>query len=205
MRYLLLSSCLFVFSGCGSSYRQLQRIEGDASCIEKFRPKFTIALYTTRVNIIGNYLTGLLVIKTMADSNMRVVFTSEMGLSLFDFEFRPNGDFKVYHIIDKMNRKTVIKTLRQDFELVLMQRLNTQTAQVFRNNDRIYFGFKQENGSNYYITDPDCRALLGIEKASKRKAIVQVVMNDYTNGIPDTIGISHTNFQFTIGLKRLER
>src|SRR5687768_11367237 len=128
MRYLLLSSCLFVFAGCVSSYRQLQKVEGNASCVEKFRPKFTTALYTTRVNIIGNYLTGLLVIKNMPDSSIRVVFTSEMGLSLFDFEFRPDGRFKVYHIIDKMNRKAVIRTLRQDFELVLMQQLNTQTA-----------------------------------------------------------------------------
>ena len=205
MRYLLLSSCLAVFAGCNSSYKQLQKTEGNASCIEKFRPKFTTALYTTQVNIIGNYLTGLLVIKTMPDSSTRLVFTSEMGLSLFDFEFKSNGDFKVYHIINKMDRKAVIKTLRQDFELVLMQGLNMQTAQIFRNNDRIYYAFPQEKGSKYYITGPECRDLIGIEKASKRKALVQVVMKDYINGIPDTIGISHTNFQFTIGLKRLER
>ena len=141
----------------------------------------------------------------MPDSSIRVVFTSEMGLSLFDFEFRPDGGFKVYHIIDKMNRKAVIRTLRQDFELVLMQQLNTQTAKVFRNNDRIYFAFPHEKGSMYYITDPECRELLSIEKASRRKPVVQVVMKDYVNGIPDTIGISHTNFQFTIGLKRVEQ
>jgi len=205
MRYLLLSSCLLVFAGCASSYKQLQKIEGNSSCVEKFRPKFTTALYTTRVNIIGNYLSGLLVMKTMPDSSIRLVFTSEFGFSLFDFEFKPNGEFKVYHIINKMNRKAVIKTLRQDFELVLMQQLNTQKAQVFRNKDRIYYAFPQEKGSKYYITDPDCRELLGIERASERTAVVHVVMRHYINGIPDTIGISHTNFQFTIGLKRLER
>ena len=205
MRYLLLSSCLFVFSACGSSYKQLQKIDGNASCVEKFRPTFTTALYTTRVNIVGNYLTGLLVMKTMPDSSVRVVFTSEMGLSLFDFEFKPNGNFKVYYIIKKMDRKAVVKTLRQDFELVLMHQLNTQMAEVFRKDDRIYYAFKQEKGSKYYITDPDCRALLGIEKASRRKAVVQVLMKDYIDGIPDTVGISHNNFQFTIGLKRLVR
>lgn len=205
MRYLLLSSCLAVFAGCTSSYKQLQKAEGNASCIEKFRPKFTTALYTTHVNIVGNYLTGLLVIKTMPDSSTRLVFTSEMGLSLFDFEFKSDGDFKVYHIIKKMDRKAVIKTLRQDFELVLIKGLNMQTAQIFRNNDRIYYSFPQEKGSKYYITGPECQELIGIEKASKRKPVVRVVMKDYLNGIPDTIGISHTNFQFTIGLKRLER
>lgn len=205
MRYLLLSSYLLVLTGCGSSYKQLQKIEGNGSCVEKFKPIFTTALYATRVNIIGNYLTGLLVMKNMPDSSIRLVFTSELGLSLFDFEFRPDGTFKVYHIINKMNRKAVIKTLRQDFELVLMQQINSGEAAVFRNNERIYYAFPQEKGSKYYITDPDCRELLAIERASRTKAIVKVVMKDYINGIPDTIGILHTNFQFTIGLKRLER
>ena len=75
MRYLLLSSCLLVFAGCTSSYKQLQKIEGDASCLQKFRPQFTTALYTTQVNVVGNYLSGLLVIKTMPDSSIRMVFS----------------------------------------------------------------------------------------------------------------------------------
>ena len=204
MRYLLLSSCLFFLAGCASSYKQLQKTEGDASCLQKFHPRFTTVLYTTQVNIVGNHLSGLLVMKTMPDSSTRVVFTSEMGLSLFDFEFAANGEFKVHYIIKKMNRKAVIKTLRQDFDLVLMRGLH-EHPQVFRRNDSIYYAFARKKGSNYYITDPGCNELLGIEKASRRKAMVKVIMKDYKNGIPDTIGMSHTNFQFTIGLKRLER
>jgi hypothetical protein len=104
-----------------------------------------------------------------------------------------------------MDRRAVIKTLRQDFELILMRELSTKTAGIYRNNDRIYYAFPQKKGSNYYITGPGCNELLGIEKASKRKAIVVAVMNNYVNGIPDTIGISHTTFQFNIALKKLER
>ncbi len=205
MRYLLLSSCLFLIAGCASSYNHLKQTEGDASCLEKFRPRFTTALYTAQVNIVGNYLSGLLVIKAMPDSSLRLVFTSEMGLSLFDFEFTANGEFKVHHIIKKMDRRAVIKTLRQDFELILMRGLSTKMAGIYRNNDRIYYAFPQKKGSNYYITGPGCNELLGIEKASKRKAIVVAVMKNYVNGIPDTIGISHTTFQFNIALKKLER
>lgn len=205
MRCLLLSSCLVAFAGCASSYTQLQKTGGDPACVSKFRPRFTTNLYSTQVDIIGNHLSGLLVIKSMPDSSTRIVFTSEMGLSLFDFEFTSTNEFKVHHIIEKMNRKPVIKTLRKDFELILMRGLDKQTPAIFSNNGRIYYAFKQEKGSNYYITDPECRELIGIEKASRRKAIVNVVMRNYSNGVPDTIGINHTNFKFTIGLKRLER
>ncbi len=203
MRYLLLSSCLLILGGCSSAYKHLQQIKGDASCLEKFKPEFTTTIYTTRVNIIGNYISGLLFIKAMPDSSTRLVFSSEMGLSIFDFEFARNGDFKVHHIIKKMNRKAVIRTLQQDFKLILMQNLNFETAGVFKKQDSIYYGFPQKKGSNYYITDLNCENLLRIEKASKRKAIVEIDLNDYENGIPDTIGIRHTNFEFTIGLKRL--
>lgn len=204
MRYLLLSS-FFLLGGCASQYKQLQKIDGDAQCIEKFKPRITTALYNTQVNVIGNHLSGLLVMKTMPDSSTRIVFTSEMGLTFFDFEFGRTGSFRVYHIIEKMNRKAVIKTLRQDFQLVLMNDLSAQQPTIFRHGDRIYHAFRQEKGSNYYITDDDCTELLGIEKASRRKAVVRVIMKNYINGMPDTIGIEHTNFQFNIGLKRLER
>jgi hypothetical protein len=194
-----------IFVGCTSSYKQLQQIEGDASCLQKFKPQFTTTIYTTQVNIIGKYLSGLLLIKKMPDSSTRMVFSSEMGLTIFDFEFSPKGDFKVHYIIKKMNRKAVIKTLRQDFELVLMQQLNTRIPLVFRKEDRIYYAFPTKKGSNYYITDPNCQTLVEIEKASKRKAVVKAVMSGYEGGVPDSIAISHTNFQFTIGLKRLKR
>jgi hypothetical protein len=86
-----------------------------------------------------------------------------------------------------------------------MRGLTAKPATIYKSDGRIYYAFPQEKGSNYYITGPDCKELLGIEKASKRKAIVVASMKNYINGIPDTIGISHTTFQFTIGLKRLER
>lgn len=143
--------------------------------------------------------------KTMPDSSIRVVFTSEMGLTFFDFEFGRDGSFQVHHIIEKMNRKAVIRTLRQDFELVLMRGLQTHPATISKRENRIYYAFPHKKGSNYYITDLDCKELVGIEKASKRKAFVKVIMRNYNNGMPDTIGIEHTNFQFNIGFKRLER
>ena len=38
-------------------------------------------------NVVGNHLSGLLLIKKMPDSSTRMVFSNEMGLGFFDFEF----------------------------------------------------------------------------------------------------------------------
>lgn len=200
---LILSSCLLTY--CTPVHKQMQRTAADADPVKKFQPAFGTALYNTTVDVTGNHLSGLLLVKKMPDSSIRMVFSSEMGLSFFDFEFRPGGDFKVHSIMKKMNRKAVIKTLRHDFELVLMNRLDYSTGSVRTNNGEMYFIFPQEKGYNYYVTNAGATELLRMERASNRKLIVEAVVKNYSNGIPDSIGISHKTFEFNIGLKRIER
>jgi hypothetical protein len=207
MRCLLFISCLLVLTACSSSYKHLQKTQEDVSCIEKFKPDFSNALYYTEINVVGKHLSGLLVIKLMPDSSTRMVFSNEGGFKFFDFEFAANGNFKVFYIIDAMNKKAVITTLRKDFEITMMQQANMQHGYMSRNRDSgyNYYAFPQEKGFNYYITDTTCTQLIRMERASSRKAVVRIQMKDYINGIPDSISITHTNFSFDIGLKRLKK
>jgi hypothetical protein len=104
-----------------------------------------------------------------------------------------------------MDRKSVLKTLRKDFELILMNNLNDPAVSVRVSNGLLYYVYPQTRGYNYYITDQNGDKLIRMERASKNKSVVEAVMENYINGIPDTIGISHKTFNFTIGLKRIER
>lgn len=192
--------------GCDTVYQQLQTTSGDINSLQRFKPRFTVALYNTHVDVIGNHLSGLLLIKKMPDSTVRMVFSNETGFTFFDFEFSPGGGFKVFSIIKKMNRKSVIKTLRKDFEILLMERLNQNTMEVCKDNDNlIYYIFPQTKGYNCYITNASGNELVRIERSSNTEPVVSMIMQNYINGIPDTIGITHQNFDFTIGLKRIER
>lgn len=203
--YLILSSCLFFMLACSPAHKQMQTATADVHTLQKFKPVFTVALYNTTVDVVGNHLSGLLLIKKMPDSSTRMVFSSETGFTFFDFEFAADGTFKVHSIIKKMNKKSVLKTLQHDFELVLMNKLNYSEASVRANNGELYFIFPQTKGFNYYITNTEGTEMLRMERASNKKVIVEAVMKNYINGIPDTIGISHKTFEFNIGLKRLER
>ncbi|HWK03008.1 MAG TPA: hypothetical protein VNS58_05230 [Puia sp.] len=205
MRYLLLISSLIIQLGCTSAYRNLQHTTGDPNNLQRFKPVITTALYKIDVNVIGKYLSGLLLLKTMPDSSLRMVFSNEMGFKFFDFEFAPGGRFKVNYIISKMNKKPVIKTLRKDFELVLMQSLDPSTAYILKDSSLLYYVFPRSNGFYYYITNPAGDELVRMERSSKRKPVVEAIMKDYHDGIPDTIGITHKTFHFTIGLKKIVR
>ncbi|MHA4843402.1 hypothetical protein ACX0G7_04505 [Flavitalea antarctica] len=207
MRFLLLSSFIFTISatGCSSAYKSLYPASGDASCIEKFKPRFSSALYNTQVNVVGKHLSGLLLFKTMPDSSMRIVFSSEMGVKFFDFEFAPGGSFKVHQVMKQLDKKSVIKTLKSDFELILMQNLDPDKVVIKSDSVNTWYGFPGATETRYYITSRDCDSLVRIENAMKRKPKVQIVMLDYHNGVPDTIGITHRNFNFDIGLKYIQR
>ena len=104
-----------------------------------------------------------------------------------------------------MNKRSVLKTLQHDFELVLMNNMDNSAASVKTANGLIYFIFPQNKGYNYYITNAGGTELVRMERASRKKIIVEAIMKNYIRGIPDTIGISHKTFEFNIGLKRIER
>jgi len=205
MHYLLLSSCLFFMVACRSVYSGAKQTPANPNCLLQFKPHFTKALYNTKVDVTGKHLSGLLLLKTMPDSSTRLVFSNEMGFKYFDLEFSEAGVFKVHYILPQMDKAAVLITLRKDFEIVLMQHLAMDKAFVLKKDGLIYYGFPQEKGNNYYITDSSCQRLLRLERASQRKPVVTVLMQDYRDGIPDSIGISHQNFNFTIGLKKLEQ
>ncbi len=204
MRYLVFNSCCFLLLACLSPYKKLQKISGDLGCVQKFKPVFISTLYKTQVSVTGKQISGILLFKTMPDSSIRVVFSNEIGFKFFDFEFSADNGFKVFYIMDQMDKKAVIKTLRKDFELVLMRHTEPGKGFILKDGQYNYFAFPQKKGINYYVTDSACTRLVRMEKASKRKPVVIALMQDFRNGIPDTIGISHKNFNFIIGLKRFE-
>src|SRR5450432_1006082 len=153
MRYLLLTSCLVILLGCSSAYKHLQATTGDARDLQKFKPAFSVALYRTGVDVVGNHLSGILLIKRMPDSSMRMVFSNEIGFKFFDFEFSKGGGFKVFSIVKQMNKKPVIKTLRKDFELIMMEGIDTANVLIRKDAELIYYTFHHSNGYNHYITN----------------------------------------------------
>lgn len=206
MRYLWLNSVLLcaLLTGCTSVYKGLQRTEGNVDCIRQFSPAFDATLYSTQVNILKHHLSGLLFFKQMPDSSLRVVFANEMGFKFFDFEFDKQGNFTKHYLLPKMDKKAVVTTLRQDFELVLL-RPDLRQAHVATDSRYRYTVVPTAKGDNYYITDTACTQLVRIEKSSPRKPVVKVWMEHYTQGTPDTIRIEHQNFRFNISLQKTKR
>jgi hypothetical protein len=203
IRYLIfLSAVCFSFS-C-SQYSHMRSIPSGADCVQQFKPEFNRVLYKTSVDVIGKHISGVLLIKRMPDSSIRIVFSNEMGFSFFDFGFFPKNGFIVYQILPQMNKKALIKTLRKDFELVMFRNMDGSGQFALYDNHLIYHGYRQTKGINYYITDTLCTQLIKMQRASQKKPVVEAIMFPEKKGsTPDSISIRHLNFNFTISLKKI--
>ncbi|ANH82898.1 hypothetical protein A8C56_19600 [Niabella ginsenosidivorans] len=205
MHCLPFISLFFLLGSCAPvAYRQLQETGGDVHCIDQFKPAIRRALYQTSADVTGHHLSGILLIKQMPDSATRIVFTNEAGYTFFDFEFDGRGSFTVHSIISKMDKEAVKRTLRKDFELILMNRLNTGAAKVFKKDNETYYAFTEGEDVFYYITDAQCSRLLRMERGNTRKKVLEATRGELKEGIPEFITIRHRNFNFTIDLKKID-
>jgi hypothetical protein len=182
----------------------MKRTLREENCVEKFKPAFLHEEYKTSVNVVGKYISGLLLIKYMPDSSTRIVFTNEMGLSFFDFGFSQDNRFTVYHIISQMNRPAIIKTLRKDFELIMFRNMDNSKSYDLVDSPVIYHAYPQQKGVNYYITDEPCGRLIKMQRSSDKKPVMEASFYDNSPGkSPDSISIRHLNFKFLITLKKI--
>jgi len=205
MRNSVLISILFLSLGCSPSpYVHLTKQEGKAPCLQSLRPQFSTVLYNAQVNVSGNHLSGLLLFKTMPDSSIRAIFTNEMGVSFFDFEFAKTG-FRVVSCISKMNKKVVINRLRSDLSLLIMYGLKLDQPEIFLAGNETYYSFVLKNEHVYYVTDVTCSRISRIETASKRKKKIQVNLTGNDSGMPDSVYLAHQSFEYNITLKKIIR
>jgi hypothetical protein len=200
---LLLCSLFLTLAGCASDYKLLKATEPDKACIEKILPRgLETSWFTASIDVVGKHMSGLLFVKKMDDQSFRVVFTNEIGVSFFDFEFTRSGTFKVHDIIPQLKRKAVITTLRKDFELLLGIPFKAP-FQGWKLGDEIYYGVAQKKETAYFITDGDCASLQRMELGSTRKRKVTVKLLGSQSTSPDSVSIHHHTFAMDIVLKKL--
>jgi hypothetical protein len=207
MRCLLFESIVAVLLiGCASDYAHLQKTQASGDCPEKILPLIIeTSWYDASVDVLGKHISGLLLIKNMPDYSKRVVFTSEAGLTFFDFSFSKEGTFHTVSVIKQFDRKAVIRTLQKDFALILGLPFLNRTVERYAGGDDLYFGFKEKNGTAYFITNKDCASLQRLEWSDRGKRLVTVHTPGSGYPTPAMIEIDHHTFSMKIKLTRIEK
>ena len=202
MKYLLFS--LICFMSCASDYKMLKPVVPDQRCSDIKPARLQTSWYDASLDVAGKHISGLLLMKNMADSSARIVFTNEAGVKFFDFEFGNTGTFKSQYIMERLDKKAVVNTLRKDFELILGMPFRGQPENMLTNGQAVYIAYPWKELTAYAITDTNCGSLQRMETGSRKKRMVSLKMSD-NNGQPDSVYLQHHTFNMIIKLVKLNR
>ncbi|MFL5763271.1 MAG: hypothetical protein ACJ77K_04955 [Bacteroidia bacterium] len=170
-----------------------------------FGDNFNSFLFKTNITVYGKDFSGLLVTKQMSPNDYRVIFTTELGMKLFDFEFKDTS-FTLHYCVPQFNKPKLLKVIQQDIETLLMNDLVNKSYEYYSDKAGIYNIHRFDRGkfSNYYFTEKASKQLLKIEHAKKRIKKTTFTLSDYENNIPGKILIRHHDIKLRIELNLLK-
>jgi hypothetical protein len=212
MKNLLLSSFLAVvlWSCTWGHYRSLEPIPSPVEYRLRpvFRDHLNSFLFKTNIRIYGKDFSGLLVTKQMRPADYRVIFTTELGMKLFDFEFADTS-FTLHYCVPQFNRPALLKTIQHDMEILLMNQLDSAQVSYFTDKQNRYTIGKITSGnfSNYYFFDKKGTGnqLAKIEHAKRQLKKTTFTLDDYREDIPSHIQIQHHDIKLNIELTLLKK
>lgn len=203
IRFLLISLLSLFFFSC-KSY-QIENAKKKENGVATFDNRYfsnpeTDYVYKAHIEVYGNQLSGIFIAKRMNDTLHRVVFTTDFGNKLLDFELSEN-DFKVNYIMEDLNRKIIVNTLRDDFRLLLKTR--HAVTDVFENDDFVIYKSADKKRFNYFYESKKENKLTRLINATKSKEKIIFGFESKNSIFAEHITIQHKNIKLKIELNQI--
>ena len=84
--------------------------------------------YNLQLDFMKHHFSGMLVARRMNSDEIRLIFTTYFGLSVFDFSLK-NDSLHINSCIEPMRKKKVIKLLERDFKLLFLPSAHTKVKE----------------------------------------------------------------------------
>lgn len=207
---LLFINLLFLFSSCSIRNYGLSDVKNNSGVISSiprsiFPSQTQSLLYKAQVDLYGRYFGGLLLVKWMPDSTYRLIMTTETGISLFDLELHTDTMI-VHSCMEKLNKTPVLKTIENDFKLVLLMHTINQVPQLLEDAEKRHLVYKYTKGKKhiYYFIENKTGYLNRIEEASPWYKKISISLNSFERDIPVNMEFKHYNAKLQIKLRLLK-
>ena len=200
IQFLLINCVLaIVLVSCGSVTKNYtpKKLDKTSYEVPYFSDSKTDYVYKTNITVYGNELSGIFIAKKINDTIHRIVFTTEFGNKLMDFEISDNS-FKVNSIVSELDRKILINTLKEDFRLLLKRDYLIQE----QFEDETYNIYKSKDGKrdNYLFVSKKDNRLEKVVHSSKTKEKFTLTFSSENNIFAEKIEILHQNIKLKIEL-----
>lgn len=174
------------------------------------RPKVERALY--RCNVTGQVLlkkfriSGLLYLVQTEQQETHIIFQNEMGLNYFHFIWNQQDSFNIASIMTQMNKPALIKTLKKDFEMLLLHIPRSAPESFYDRTDHsTVMRVPIDGGFVDYAYNGSEKTWAGATLVDDRRVITEIQFTQPAawQTLPDTLQIRHRAAGFTINLKKL--
>lgn len=198
--FFLISSFTF-FSSCAvktvAGYTPVEEIEKKDVQVNYFTDTGADYVYKAAIEVYGNNLGGIVIIKKTGIDSHRIAFTTEFGNKLFDFTFK-GDEFTVNYILEDLDRGIIKNTLRDDFRLLLKSKYDIDS--VYENPETKVYKSKDGKRDNYLFTDKKSGRLNKLVNATKAKEKVEITYSNTANALAKNIIIAHKSIKLRIEL-----
>ncbi|CAA9199765.1 hypothetical protein FLA105534_02791 [Flavobacterium bizetiae] len=200
IQFLIINCFLaLVFVSCGSVTKNYtpKKLDKTSYEVPYFSDSKTDYVYKTNITVYGNEISGIFIAKKINDTTHRIVFTTEFGNKLMDFEIS-DTDFKVNSIVSELDRKILINTLKEDFRLLLKK--DYQIQEQFENDSADIYKSKDGKRDNYLFISKKDHRLEKIVHSSQTKEKFTLTFSSENNIFAEKIQIIHQNIKLKIEL-----
>ena len=196
---LLYSSALLLLISCKSfQLKDVKSVSNTEKTVENlyFSSKEDY-VYKCQMEIYGNDISGILIIKKISETTHRVVMTSDFGNKMIDFEISEN-DFKLNYVLADLDKKMVINFLKNDFRELLRQKYIV--SESFE-NDKFSVFQSEVDKKNYYLSFSKENSLLTkIVFTKNNKEKINFSFEAKKPTFAEMINLEHKDFKINIKL-----
>lgn len=158
-------------------------------------------VYKSSISVFGRDFGGIFIAKKINETSHRVVFTTEFGNKLFDFEISGN-EFKVNFILEELDRKIIRNMLKRDFMLLLKKEFVVE--EQFEKGDITVFKSPEDSRFNFLFVGKKSLKLEKLVHSTKSKEKISIEYLSENNTLAERIIIDHKNIKLRIELNYLK-
>ena len=156
--YLLLSSiciCLLIVSCRISKFKHpttCDRVVITEKAFPSVLNENKATKFKASIDVLKNHLTGIIIVKKTDSLTTHIIFVTEIGMKMFDFEWK-NNEMTAVYVFEPLNKETLIKPLKTGIkQMLLLDVLNKHAAFSSNENFKSYYHIEGEK-HRYLIAD----------------------------------------------------
>ncbi len=162
--YLLLSSffLLTIFVSCSISKfkhpKECNRVVITNAAFSPVLKQTSATKFKASIDVLKNHLTGIIIVKQTDSASTHIIFVTEIGMKMFDFEWK-NNEMKAVYVFEPLNKPTLINALLNNFKVMLLLDVYHKPAS-WRKNKHFKSYYDLEGYKHRYIVADSLKGII---------------------------------------------